>query len=362
MFNLKLIFHFPKGKSETFVVDKPSVVVGRGVTCDVPLPYEGFSRRHAQIDVVNGEVFVTDLGSTNGVLVDGERIVPGAKKQIHSYLNLQIGPAHQVEVNLDDDHEAAPIPVVKKNADITRSRTDLKVHRHDVSKTTRIDPALIKKLKTSNKKADNKNVIAAGLLICILGLGYYYQFVLNAPVEESGSELVETPPVVVPITEKEFLSSNVLSSLYKNANCQQPLTQWCTDARIVSAQKEGAVKEGRNLVVYLNMDPFINEHHSESFNQRDLNKRLEILALRRIFNSNALNAFLRQTEFDTFQVVAGTINEDQYAPFAAFKFTRDLDPAKIERFTIFSLFDQVLNEGNEEALIDISLLYDKMDF
>lgn len=364
MFTLKLIFHFPDGKSESFTVEKQSVTIGRGVICDVPLPYEGFSRKHAQIDVINGEIFVTDLGSTNGVLIDGERIVPGVKKQLQTYLNLQIGPAQQVEISLDDDQGTGPIPVVNKKPDVTRSRTDLKTHRSDVTKTTRLDPSLIKKLKPAKKKEDNKAVII-GLILVMIGLGYYYQFVLNAPevLPESDSEFVEVaPPVVVPVTEKEFLSKDVLVSLYKNAGCQQALSQWCSDARIAASQKEGAVSENRNLIIYLNMDPFINEQHSASFNQRDLNKRLEILALRRIFNSNVLRAFLRQTQFDTFQVVAGTIQDDQYAPFTAFKFTRDLDPSKIEKFTIFSLFDQILNEGKDEALVDISLLYDKLDF
>jgi DNA segregation ATPase FtsK/SpoIIIE, S-DNA-T family len=61
-----------------------AVVIGRAVTCDVVLDDEEVSRRHAEISMeTHGLLRVRDLGSTNGVAVDGEAVTsaplpPGA--------------------------------------------------------------------------------------------------------------------------------------------------------------------------------------------------------------------------------------------------------------------------------------------
>jgi pSer/pThr/pTyr-binding forkhead associated (FHA) protein len=55
------------------VVDR--VVVGRGTEADLRINDPGVSRRHAELRLEgNGALVVEDLGSTNGTLVDGERV------------------------------------------------------------------------------------------------------------------------------------------------------------------------------------------------------------------------------------------------------------------------------------------------
>ncbi len=50
------------------------VVVGRSGELDMVLVEDMVSRRHAKITVTNGQIFIQDLGSTNGSFVNGERI------------------------------------------------------------------------------------------------------------------------------------------------------------------------------------------------------------------------------------------------------------------------------------------------
>lgn len=57
----------------------PSLVVGRGTEADLRINDPGVSRRHVEFFVTGGgprglEVEVHDLGSTNGMLIDGHRI------------------------------------------------------------------------------------------------------------------------------------------------------------------------------------------------------------------------------------------------------------------------------------------------
>ena len=51
-----------------------STTIGRGEQATLRLPDVGISRRHARLDFDGSQVVLTDLGSTNGTLVNGQRI------------------------------------------------------------------------------------------------------------------------------------------------------------------------------------------------------------------------------------------------------------------------------------------------
>jgi hypothetical protein len=53
---------------------KPSVTIGRLPGCDVVVDDAGVSRQHARIRRTDGGFVLTDLGSTNGTMVNGEPI------------------------------------------------------------------------------------------------------------------------------------------------------------------------------------------------------------------------------------------------------------------------------------------------
>jgi hypothetical protein len=60
-------------------LDPPGIVIGRGSEADLRINDPGVSRRHAEIRVSCGgggapQVSAVDLGSTNGMLVNGERV------------------------------------------------------------------------------------------------------------------------------------------------------------------------------------------------------------------------------------------------------------------------------------------------
>lgn len=55
-------------------LDTGERIVGRYRECDILLPSENVSRRHARLLVEAGRLFIEDLNSANGVFVNGERI------------------------------------------------------------------------------------------------------------------------------------------------------------------------------------------------------------------------------------------------------------------------------------------------
>jgi pSer/pThr/pTyr-binding forkhead associated (FHA) protein len=58
-------------------LDRVLVVVGRHPDCDAQLLSPRVSRWHCCLTEVDGEVWVRDLGSTNGTWIDGRRISSG---------------------------------------------------------------------------------------------------------------------------------------------------------------------------------------------------------------------------------------------------------------------------------------------
>ena len=58
-------------------LDRALVVVGRHPDCDARLDSLRVSRWHCCLTEVDGEVWVRDLGSTNGTWIDGQRVRSG---------------------------------------------------------------------------------------------------------------------------------------------------------------------------------------------------------------------------------------------------------------------------------------------
>lgn len=67
-------------QGEKFPITKDRFVIGRGKqSSDLTLKDPNVSRQHAMIEYQNGVYFMVDMGSTNGVEYNGQRI---ARKQI----------------------------------------------------------------------------------------------------------------------------------------------------------------------------------------------------------------------------------------------------------------------------------------
>ena len=59
---------------ESIRVDKDTMTVGRSRTCDIVIPSAKVSRQHASLSLTGIDLFIEDLGSANGVWLNGEKI------------------------------------------------------------------------------------------------------------------------------------------------------------------------------------------------------------------------------------------------------------------------------------------------
>ena len=55
-------------------VEKDTFIIGRSRTCDLVIPSSKVSRQHSGVVRENGEFYIEDLGSANGVWKDGVKI------------------------------------------------------------------------------------------------------------------------------------------------------------------------------------------------------------------------------------------------------------------------------------------------
>ena len=85
-------------------LDKPILLVGRHPECDIQIDSRKISRRHCCIAQVSDYLVVRDLGSTNGVRINGVRVVEG---RLAPGDELTIG-SHRYRVSWDSVAPEAP--------------------------------------------------------------------------------------------------------------------------------------------------------------------------------------------------------------------------------------------------------------
>ncbi len=82
----------------SILVDKPILLVGRHPECDIQIDSRKISRRHCCIAQVHDYLVVRDLDSTNGIRINGVRVVEG---KLATGDELTIGN-HRYRVTWDD--------------------------------------------------------------------------------------------------------------------------------------------------------------------------------------------------------------------------------------------------------------------
>lgn len=60
---------------------KDTTVIGRSADCDISLAAAHLSRRHAQLQIIDGALFVKDLGSANGTFLNGKQVMEARVKR-----------------------------------------------------------------------------------------------------------------------------------------------------------------------------------------------------------------------------------------------------------------------------------------
>lgn len=184
-------------------VDSDVVTIGRSPKCSVQVPQDGMSRQHVQIELINGEVFITDTNSTNGVYIDNVRIEANKRIPYQTYLLLSFGAVQSLQIELDavpliERFDKSSLPGAKTEDAKTISQT----------KTRAINPArpsAVKKPVPLKKKQIEgevsktnfwiSNILIMGILAVI---AYWYMTTDREKVDYSKLEDDEVESIPIP--------------------------------------------------------------------------------------------------------------------------------------------------------------------
>lgn len=119
-------------EGSSILLDKPVLLLGRDLECDIRLDSRKISRRHCCIAQVGQQLVIRDLGSTNGVRINGVRVIEGHLKEGDE---LTIGN-FRYRIRWDEgaaDQDAAFVAAVKIDEKVShRSPTDRPPNEDDL--------------------------------------------------------------------------------------------------------------------------------------------------------------------------------------------------------------------------------------
>jgi pSer/pThr/pTyr-binding forkhead associated (FHA) protein len=94
----------PVGGGDTIPLIRSVLTMGRRDSCDIPLRYSNVSGIHCELSNKDGYWYIKDLGSTNGIKVNGMRV---QQKLLHPGDKITIAKHHwTIEYVLKAGHQA----------------------------------------------------------------------------------------------------------------------------------------------------------------------------------------------------------------------------------------------------------------
>lgn len=164
------------GEILEFSHEGKSAIIGRSPKCDIVIPHDGVSRQHCRIDLENGEFFVTDLASTNGVMIDGRKILPNKKTLFQTYLPLSFGPVQSLTLL---EESPAGFTSTLTSAAITETLGSNKQIKEKISAQKTATQVKTEAPKKKAKGVDVKMIFATLLAVGIMAFAYYLHQLQN---------------------------------------------------------------------------------------------------------------------------------------------------------------------------------------
>ncbi len=171
---MKCVIKNPDGKIEIHVINKSTVSIGRSKSCDIPILSDSLSRVHCQLLEEDGEIYILDLNSTNGVFINEERIETNQKVKLVNFLNVKIAFLYELSVTLDQLRPELEVEVLS-HLESTKTKS---INRPETRK--KVLPA-----KSDSNASDIKKNIFMSVLVILGGILF-----INHQFSESN---VETP-------------------------------------------------------------------------------------------------------------------------------------------------------------------------
>jgi pSer/pThr/pTyr-binding forkhead associated (FHA) protein len=177
------------GKKETLKVSGNKILFGRSPKADVSINRDEISRHHFQLDIENGQYYITDLNSSNGVFINGEKLHPQTRLPYNIFFPIDI--ANLISINIIEDPEAQRNLTSSSSVSKLGQQTPNKSSSTSAKKKeiTQIGRTKIIKNQATKKKSSSLQLLFSLLILFSIPLYFF----LEEPSEKS--ENVEAPPL-----------------------------------------------------------------------------------------------------------------------------------------------------------------------
>jgi len=242
---MKISLKLEHAKVEGYV-SKNEVTIGRSDKADFPVKDEALSRHHCLVELDNGEFFITDLNSTNGVTIDGKRLNPQFRTLFNTFMQLSIGP-YECTILDEDENSISSEEPLQRPLGTSPHKT-----RESATRTRIIKP-----------KKSNQTKALLFIIPIVFGLGVWF-FYFNEE-EFSSQETHETvaegkresTKKTVSTTPDKFSAMAIYESLEGKKNCKN-LKEICDEFKISEEAFQGIVIDGREAYVFMQPSVFFN--------------------------------------------------------------------------------------------------------
>lgn len=106
----RLDIFFPDGTFRTFALSQPVVTIGRGLTNTLAFESDKISASHLRLQHQDSQTTLTDVASTQGTFIDGERIKAGESQPLYGGEEILIGDLRLI-YHFYDDTPTRPVAV-----------------------------------------------------------------------------------------------------------------------------------------------------------------------------------------------------------------------------------------------------------
>ena len=146
-----LVMFRGEGEKRAFPLSRSIMVIGRREDCDLRIPLGDVSRKHCRL-MIEDELKLQDLGSSNGTYVNGQRVQETA---LNPGDVIRVGPVtFVVQINGEPPEDEIHLPEVNPNTDT--SVTDLSGSGINLEATGRMPRA--KELSATGWRTDADSV------------------------------------------------------------------------------------------------------------------------------------------------------------------------------------------------------------
>jgi pSer/pThr/pTyr-binding forkhead associated (FHA) protein len=344
---MKLNFKTADGKKSEAQIVGNKALIGRSVKCDVVLKDESLSRQHCFIEIQDGEFYITDVGSANGITIDGTRIAPNERTRFASFSNVILGAVEcQVE---DTDSTPAqpsfvdPIKTQKQSQSKEQERPTKRMNRDALN-----TPLKMKNEKSKEQKPKNLN---PGMVLAIIGfVAVAFFFFQSEPAKET--DIIPAPVVKkaerkivtkTPLTDTDLRTDAEYITNKSKGNCTS-LQFYCDQLRLDGKHHETIFNDNGNYIIYFSPERQLDREEFKALKGKQ--RASEFVAIFTIFNSTLLDAYILQKISTLHLVVMDGTGKPLTAILIAPKF---LNPNSFSRAEFAKSLGETLSSGNMDA-------------